>query len=213
MPTAVPARSSRTTHWPLVLLLSVAGLLAARFLLKSALPYLSLDQAAYGDAFWPRRYGLLLHLAGGLVALVAGPFQLWMGETRRRMDIHRTLGKVYMGAVAVGCLGGFYLSLTTPQVGWVYASGLFGLACAWTITTSFAYVAIRRRVIAQHREWMIRSYVVTFAFVFYRLFVDVLGYLNVGDVLDHHKAAPGCWAVPLLIAEPLIQVRKLRRPA
>jgi len=96
----------------------------------------------------------------------------------------------------------------------VYASGLFGLALAWTLTTAMAYVAIRGRVIEQHREWMIRSYVVTLAFVFFRLFVALLEGLDIGEPLERYKAAAWiCWVVPLLITELLLQARKLRPSA
>jgi predicted membrane protein DUF2306 len=82
---------------------------------------------------------------------------------------------------------------------------------AWTITTGMAYIAIRGGVIEQHREWMIRSYVVTLAFVFFRLFVAVLKGFHIGEPLERYKAAAWvCWAVPLLVTEPFLQLRKLR---
>jgi hypothetical protein len=201
--------------WTFMLLLSLAVPLVLRFLLVYMVRYLSLDPQIYGDQYWPRRYGLLLHLAGGFVAIVTGPVQLWLGETRRALTWHRTLGMVYLGGVSIGCLGGYYLSLTTPDpAGWVYASGLFGLALAWTLTTAMAYLAIRRRSIALHREWMIRSYVVTLAFVFFRLFDEVAAHLGVSDASERAKAAAWlCWAVPLLLTEPLLQLRKLRQSA
>ena len=39
-----------------------------------------------------------------------------------------------------------------------------------------AFVAIRNRNIAQHRQWIIRSYVVTMGFVSFRLVEDLLAY-------------------------------------
>lgn len=87
-------------------------------------------------------------------------FPLVLGEARFFPTWHRAMGKVYLAAVTLGCLSGYYLALTSRGVGWVFASGLFGLAVAWTITTGMAYLAIRRRLFALHREWMIRSYVV-----------------------------------------------------
>ena len=40
-----------------------------------------------------------------------------------------------------------------------------GLASAWLVTTAMAYYSIRKGLVALHKEWMIRAYVVTFAFV------------------------------------------------
>jgi uncharacterized membrane protein YozB (DUF420 family) len=207
--TAVPSPGQRNS-WRLRLLLGLTSILVLRFLAKYAVPYLALSPEYYGEAFWSRRYVLLAHLGGGAIAIVVGPIQLWLGEHRLHMPWHRKLGKLYLAGVALGCSGGYYLALTS-QTGWVTSAGLFGLAVAWTITTGMAYLAIRRGAIAQHREWMVRSYVVTLAFVFYRLFDEVMDRMGVGDYLERGKAAAWfCWAVPLLLAEPLIQLGKLR---
>ena len=40
---------------------------------------------------------------------------------------------------------------------------------AWAGTTAVAFVAVRNRRIQRHRLWMVRSYAVTFTFVFLRL--------------------------------------------
>jgi hypothetical protein len=191
-------------------LFGLTVVLVLRFVLKYVLPYLALSPEALGVDFWSRRYGFIAHLGGGTIAILVGPINLWLGERRIHMAWHRRLGWLYLAAVAIGCSGGYYLALTTTAP-WVYAAGLFGLASAWTITTGMAYLAIRRRVIEQHREWMIRSYVVTLAFVFFRLFTEIMERRGV-DGLESLKAAAWlCWAVPLLLAEPLIQLRKVLR--
>jgi hypothetical protein len=67
-------------------------------LLGGRRPTLSpLRPAQFGD-LWSRRYPLLVHIAGGSVALLIGPLQLWLGATRRRLDWHRTLGTLYVVA-------------------------------------------------------------------------------------------------------------------
>jgi hypothetical protein len=112
--------------------------------------------------------------------------------------------------VLVGAAAAYYLAITTT-LGWIFASGLFKLAIAWTITTGMAYLAIRRRAIEQHREWMIRSYVVTLAFVAFRAVVAGLSIAGVGTLGERLGfAAWVCWAVPLLLLEPLLQWKRLR---
>jgi len=206
--------ASRTvpSRWPLVGLLGVALVAALVFWLVAALPYLALDPARFGPAaesLWPRRYGLLAHIAGGTLAMFVGPLQIWLGETRSRLAWHRTLGTLYLTGVAIGALGGYYLSLTTPAP-FLFASGLFFLAVAWTVTTGMAYRAIRVRAIEQHREWMIRSYVVTLAFVVFRAIAAVLAARGFGAADSISFAAWACWAVPLLLLEPCLQWRKVR---
>jgi uncharacterized membrane protein len=185
------------------------------YLWRFVRPYASMDRAFY-DYFWPWRYALWAHLAGGLTALLIGPMQLWLGATRRHLRLHRLLGRVYLGAAGVGLSGAAYLIAKELPTDWVFAGGLLGLACAWTATTGMGYLAIRSRRVRQHQEWMIRSYVVASAFVFFRLFVDVLHGFGVQSPKgvqtpeELKLAAWFCWSVPLLVAEVLIQWRHLR---
>ena len=57
---------------------------------------------------------------------------------------------------------------------------------------------------------MIRSYVVTTAFVTFRLWFSLLGWLGVGTRAERGAImAWSCWAVPLLITEAVLQGRKI----
>lgn len=173
-----------------------------------ALPYFALNQEHFGS-YWLRRGWLLLHIGGGIIALMTGPFQLWMGLTGRRMPLHRVLGKVYMAVVALSSMAAFYLALNTDN-GWVFGAGLTGLGFAWIVTTGMAYISIRKRLFEHHKEWMIRSYVVTFGFVFFRIFFGAMEAAGVGTVLERLAAASWfCWSVPLLINEAILQGRKI----
>ena len=72
----------RPPTWRLTLILVVLAGLGLWFVNTSVLHYLQYDATAYGD-FWPRRYGLLLHIAGGLLAVSVGLVQIWLGLTGR----------------------------------------------------------------------------------------------------------------------------------
>jgi hypothetical protein len=206
------AVARRPFPWRLSLLLAVAAGLVLWFIVHRALRFASYDAVTYTGYYWPRRFGLVPHIAGGIVAILVGLVQLWLGLTGRTGVLHRTLGRVYLGAVAIGSAGGFYLAVTIGAQYFAYAAGLFGLAGAWVITTSMAYVAIRHRALEQHREWMIRSYVVAFAFVTFRLLDRPLIAWNVAkDTEIWSMMAFACWAVPLLVTEPLLQLRKILR--
>ncbi len=202
---------ARGPQWSLVSVLLVLAGFAAWFIVHNALRYTSYDSGTY-DSFWPRRFGLIPHIAGGLLAVIAGLFQIWLGLTGRTGALHRVVGRIYVAGIAVGSAAAFYLALTISPKYFAYAAGLFGLACAWVLTTSMAVIAIRRRDFEQHREWMLRSYVVTFAFVTFRFFENMLLSWKVApaDEVDSFMAF-ACWAAPLLLAEPLIQWRRLRR--
>lgn len=211
-----PSRGSRR-----VLIVVLAGLaLALLWFVSGTLHYLTnYSPASYTDYFWSRRAGLIPHMLGGALAIGAGLVQIWLGLTNRVGGLHRTLGKVYAAGVLMAAIGGIYLALTIPgQL--AYSVGLLMLDVAWLITTGMALYAIRARRIEQHREWMLRSYTVTFAFVTFRLatywlhrWVHIPGAGgSAADDIDSLMAW-ACWAVPLLVAEPLIQLRAMRQTA
>jgi uncharacterized membrane protein len=215
MNAAAPVSRVRDSHPTLLIVLSGLALALVWFV-GQKLHYLSdYSLVSYSDYFWRRRAGLIPHLAGGAVAITAGLVQIWLGLTNRVSQLHRMLGKVYAAGVLTGSLSGFYLALTIPGH-LPYSAGLFMLCVAWVLTTAMALYAIRTRRIEQHREWMLRSFTVTFAFVTYRLVSSWLRHWiqvpqdPVADDIDTLMAW-ACWAVPLLLAEPLIQVRAMRR--
>jgi len=199
-------------------LIGLAGLAAVFFIIVAALPYramLGSEASArqtlqdFQFTYWPRRGWLLVHIAGGLVALLSGPVQLWLGLHDVKMHIHRRLGLLYIAGMTIGSIGAIGLALQTDG-GLVFGSGLFFLAIAWITTTSLAYVAIRKGLIDQHREWTIRSYVVTFAFVTFRAGQVAMTGSGIPLATAIGVMAWACWAVPLLMTEAVIQGQKLR---
>jgi hypothetical protein len=193
----------------LAALLLVGGI-ALVFVATAALPYLDVTEAQF-KGYWPRRGWLLLHIGAGMFALLSGPVQLWLGLTARRVWLHRRLGMTYALCVAVSSGAAYYLAFNTDY-GWVFGAGLAGLATAWIVTTGLAFVAIRRHLYEQHKEWMIRSYVVTTAFVTFRVLFAVLGAASVGTPVERLSVISwSCWAVPLLVTEAILQGRKIIR--
>src|SRR5262245_37245858 len=93
------AKPLRRTGAVTIVLLGLAIVLAAGFLIAFAFPYLALNPQKFGD-YWPKRGWLLLHIAGGMIALSLGPFVLWLGLNQRRMTLHRALGIAYMSSIA-----------------------------------------------------------------------------------------------------------------
>jgi uncharacterized membrane protein len=202
----VPPRT--VVGWPRLATIAIAAVVAIGFFLNTALPYLLLDQSAMAR-YWPRRWWLFVHVAGGAVALLSGPVQLWLGLSRHAMRMHRRLGLAYVTSVAASSIAAFYLAAQT-SLGWVFASGITGLGVAWIVTTAMAIAAIRHGLIQQHRDWMIRSYVVTFAFVTFRSLWSVLSVAGLGTQHEQLGAASWfSWAVPLLATEVVLQGRRI----
>lgn len=217
MNVAAPATRFRDWQLPLTVVLAVLATALLWFFVQKVHYLTDYSLASYTDYYWPRRAGLIPHLAGGAIAITAGLIQIWLGLTNRVGTLHHVLGRIYAAGVLMGSIGGFYLALTIPGP-LPYVAGLFMLCVAWVVTTAMALYAIRTRRIEQHREWMLRSYTVTFAFVTFRLVSYWLRrWLQVpeSDAADDIDIvmAWACWAVPLLVAEPLIQLRSMRKRA
>jgi uncharacterized membrane protein len=204
----VAAVPETRVSWRLAAFLALAAVAAIVFVGLAAVPYYL--SASYGPPeYAPRRGWLMLHISGGIVAILTGPVQLWLGLGDRGMAWHRRMGLVYMAAVGAGALGGFYMAFKT-DFGWLFGASLVGLATAWVTTTAMAFVAIKKSLVEQHKEWMIRSYVLTFAFVLFRLLQPMLQ--NVGTVPEQLAAAGWiCWTIPLLTTEVVLQGRKILR--
>ena len=188
--------------------IAVVGL-AAVFAWRYALRYFHYRPASYGPFWWARAHWLLPHVVAGLVTLFVGPLQFWSALRRRYARLHRWCGRVYLAGVAIGGAMAAALVVRMPP-GLTQAAGLASLAVAWVATSGMALIAIRRGAVAQHREWMIRSYVVTFAFVTYRALLDLLKGAYVGHGADLAGFLSwSCWALPLLVAELVLQGRKV----
>jgi uncharacterized membrane protein len=152
---------------------------------------------------------LMLHVVGGSAALVLGPWQFWGGLRRRRLGLHRWLGRLYLVAVLVGGLGG--LAIARVAFGGLPARLGFGLlAIVWLGCGAAAYRAIRRRDVASHQEWMIRSYALTLAAVTLRIWNPLLALAGFSFPEAYVSVAWLCWVPNLLIAELYILHRRPR---
>lgn len=159
------------SYWRLGLTVFLV-LFAGKFVINDALPYFGLNKETFGN-YWDFKWPLIGHISGGLIALAIGPFQFWKSFRNKYMTTHRWLGRIYLIAILLGTISSTYLAWSSAiRVNFSWALGLQGLAFAWITTASMAYITVMRGRILQHKEWMIRSYVVTFAFVTFRWIND-----------------------------------------
>ncbi|WP_446743542.1 DUF2306 domain-containing protein [Silvibacterium acidisoli] len=125
------------------------------------------------------RHLLIPHTLSGTFALLAGPFQFSTRFRQRHMQLHRVLGRLYVVSVFVGSFTGIALAAGRPGF-----PGTSMQAAAWMVCTTAAFITARNRQIAVHRQWMARSYAVTFTFVSSRVLNLVPAYWShLGDVL------------------------------
>ena len=87
------------------------GAIVVWFLFWRAHYFTHFTEASFDPYYWPRRWILLPHVAGGLTAISTGLVQLWLGLTGRTGKLHKKLGRIYVGAIAVGVPAGLLLAL------------------------------------------------------------------------------------------------------
>ncbi len=182
---------------------------AARFVFRDALPYFGFQEDVFGR-FWGMKWWLIGHVSGGVLALVIGPFQFWKAFRNKYITLHRWLGRTYLSAILIGSLCSTYLAWTSAlAVHWTWAIALQGLAFAWICTAAMAYRAIMKRRIQLHKEWMIRTYVVTFAFATFRWLNDLPIIADLGTFIERAPTIGWIsWVIPLFITEIVLQWNK-----
>jgi Predicted membrane protein (DUF2306) len=183
---------------------------AGKFVIHDALPYFGFDKQTFGR-YWNVKWSLIGHISCGIIALVIGPFQFWKTFRNRYLTTHRWMGRIYLTAILIGAACSTYLAWTSGiQVNFSWALGLQALAFAWITTAGMAYISVMRGRIQQHKEWMIRSYVITFAFVTFRFLSDAPIVISLMPKFSERGPAIIwlSWAIPLFITEIALSWKK-----
>lgn len=150
---------------------------------------------------------LVVHVLGGLAMLILGAAGLFIGWTRRGFRHHRIVGYGYLLLGSVGAATALALSFKAPHAPRSLYVATGTLALVWLVVAAMAFRAARYRRIALHREWMIRSYVLSWTFVGCRLaesfpFFPGLGAEGITASIWLN------WIVPLIVCELALQWRK-----
>ena len=175
------APSSRRSRFKTVLWISLG--LTALFVFITSEVFLVADYPmyhAYRLQVIADRGLLIPHTLAGIFALLIGPINFSSRIRQRHLTLHRVLGRIYVVSVFVGSFTGIALAWGRPGL-----PGTSMQAATWIVCTTAAFLTARNRQIAAHRQWMARSYAVTFTFVSSRVFNLVPAYWShLGDVLS-----------------------------
>lgn len=214
----------RKSHaWKWVVLFSIVALFMA-YIVIQYLIYSPQDAGAVQSKlkdprfpYHPWVYLLYLHIAGGSIAFITGPFQFLRKPVGKKAGLHRKLGYGYVGSIAAASVAGAYLSFYATG-GPIAGLGFFSLDIAWVVTTAAAMQKVLQKKFIEHQEWMLRSYSVTFAFVSFRVLsvlMMLLGHIPI------QSAAPICawlcWILNLCFTEWMIyrnrKAKSVKKPA
>lgn len=165
--------------------------------LRIALPLLAGGKAAAHEGHHALVYA---HAVGGTFMLLAGSAAIFIGWTRRWFAIHRLVGAIYLIGGGMGAVMALYLSLAPPHEPKAIGVATGVLSAVWLAVAAMAWRAIRNKRIDQHREWMVRSYVLTWTFVFCRMVMQAPTFATAsGDMIA--ATIWSTWVVPLVICE------------
>jgi hypothetical protein len=117
------------------------------------------------------RWWIVVHASAGAMALVLGPLQFSSTLRRKRPAAHRLIGRLYLGGIAVAAPIAVFLGFThaTPSM----ALPTLVQSILWVVTGSAALLAARNRNFELHRQWVIRSYAITFIFIATRVLMAI----------------------------------------
>jgi len=150
---------------------------------------------------------LRLHIAGGMGALLAGPWQFSQKLRSRALNFHRWLGRFYLLEVALGSIAGFAMALVSLE-GLPTHFGFGILATLWFLTGLQAYRMVRKGNIEAHRHWMIRNFALTLAAVTLRVQMPfMMAVLHWPFPRAFITVSWLCWIPNLLVAEWMVRGR------
>jgi uncharacterized membrane protein len=207
--------------WILLSALAIAVFAPLPYALSSLADLAGNDQdlaANYVDRSVVVRSAFYLHIAFGGLALLLSPLQFATRLRTRAPSVHRAVGRVVLGSIAIAGTAALVLA-PHSLAGTVGTLGFGLLAVLWLTFATVAFRAIRRRDVATHRRWMVRTFALTFAAVTLRLWLGVLiavqsGLAGVDPDVAFDRAyllVPFLsWVPNLLVAEWYLATRERR---
>jgi hypothetical protein len=191
------------------LLLAGAILTALPVLWFFAIPILDTSEA---PAHLEHGATLYLHLIGGLSVIAAGGGALYIGWTRRAFRRHRWFGYSYLGLGSIMAVSALLLSIEAPHEPRSLYVATGTLAAVWLAVAGMALRAARNQRFLVHRDWMIRSYVLTWTFVGCRIATNV----NLFPALGAEGVTAAIWVnwiIPFVVCEVALQWKAASGPS
>lgn len=150
---------------------------------------------------------LVSHAIGGTFMIWAGAGALFIGWTGHLRRWHKVFGYAYLGGGSAGAVTALWLSLNLSHPPISLGVATATLSVAWLAFAAMALRATLNRRFDSHREWVIRSYVLTWTFVGCRIAqtVPVFGFLG------EEGLTAGVWVywiAPILVCEIALQWRR-----
>ncbi len=204
-------KSNDLGNWLVKILLSIIAVVSLYYLLVRGFPFLIMSEEIYGPYYFSRIVWIWPHVLGGIIAMALGPFQFIKKIRIEYLRFHRISGYLYLIGLLISAVTLIPL-ITTSSSNLEIDIGLGLGGFFWFVTAVYGFIAIKNGKVEQHREWMFRSYMITLAFVVFRIVVDAFSYYQVTNEAEIITiAAWTSWTLPCCITEMVIQGRKITK--
>jgi uncharacterized membrane protein len=169
---------TRTAFWWILLsAVAIVALALLPYITSSLQEQTTADShaiaASYADGPVALQVAFYLHVGFAGLALLLSPLQFATRLRTRVPRLHRAVGRIAFGSIGIAGSAGLVLA-PNSQAGWIGTAGFGTLAVLWLVFAAAAFRAIRRRDIAAHRRWAVRTFALTYGGVTLRLWLGVL---------------------------------------
>jgi hypothetical protein len=194
------------------LVLSVACFLMLRTIIgytsfRDDVQFLRLKQGYIHNPIWKTAF--YIHVFSAIIALFAGFTQFSSQILKEYRQIHRLVGRIYVWDILVinfpvGMIMGIYANGGLPgKIAFVL------LDCLWFAFTYKAYISARKKSFLTHKNYMIRSYALTFSAITLRSWKIILSHSFAIDLAELYVIDAWMGFVPnLMVAEWIIRSKK-----
>jgi len=148
------------------------------------------------------KWWLLPHGVFGALVLLLAPLQFSDRLRRRFTRFHRISGRLYVVGVLVLAPLGAYIQYYEERLGFPRSFTVLASvnAVMLIVTTVIAFLFAYKRRIAQHRQWVTRSYAVSLVFIAGRFVMGVTGWEQLGVEIVQ-AIIWSCLAMSILLAD------------
>ena len=168
----------------------------------------SKSDAVLTNVLW--NAGFYIHITLGGIALLIGWTQFSVRLRKKRLKLHRQIGKVYLIAALASSFTSVYIALYATG-GIIASLGFIFLGIIWFYTTLKAYLDIRNGQVEKHQQMMIYSYAACFSAVTLRIYLPLLVLLFHDFIKAYLLVAWLCWIPNIIVAWFLVKQLKKQK--
>lgn len=165
------------------------------------------DQILEDESLW--LIMIRIHIILAIISLITGPLGLIKALRVKSKNFHRWNGRLYVLSIILNFNPGVYVSFFATG-GLPSTIGFLILNTLWLGTTILGYLSIKKKQVIMHRQWMVRSFFLSFANMTIYIIVAIThSAMDLSYSMSYTVAVWLCWILNLGIAELVIKKRLL----